>query len=104
MNIFCLCPHVGEEKALMLGNIEGRRRRGQQRMRWLDGITDSMDRNQQILRDSEGQGSLACYSPWNNNKGEREEPERDTDRERYSLLSLKKNNKQLFILHWRIAN
>ena len=31
------------EKTLMLGNIEGRRRRGQQRMRWLDGITDTMD-------------------------------------------------------------
>ena len=33
------------EKILMLGKIEGRRRRGQQRMRWLDGITDSMDMN-----------------------------------------------------------
>ena len=33
------------EKTLMLGGIEGRRRRGQQRMRWLDGITDSMDVN-----------------------------------------------------------
>ena len=33
------------EKALMLGKIEGRRRRGCQRMRWLDGITDSMDMN-----------------------------------------------------------
>ena len=32
-----------KEKILMLGKIEGRRRRGQQRMRWLDGITDSMD-------------------------------------------------------------
>ena len=31
------------EKTLMLGKIEGRKRRGQQRMRWLDGITDSMD-------------------------------------------------------------
>ena len=31
------------EKTLMLGNIEGRRRRGRQRMRWLDGITDSVD-------------------------------------------------------------
>ena len=31
------------EKTLMMGKIEGRRRRGQQRMRWLDGITDSMD-------------------------------------------------------------
>ena len=34
---------VSFEKTLMLGKIEGRRRRGQQRMRWLDGITDSMD-------------------------------------------------------------
>ena len=33
------------EKTLMLGNMEGRRRRGQQRMRWLDNITDSMDMN-----------------------------------------------------------
>ena len=33
------------EKTLMLGNIEGRRRRGRQRMRWLDGITDSIDRS-----------------------------------------------------------
>ena len=33
------------EKTLMLGKIEGRRRRGRQRMRWLDGITDSMDVN-----------------------------------------------------------
>ena len=33
------------EKTLMLGKIEGRRRRGQQRMRWFDGITDSMDMN-----------------------------------------------------------
>ena len=31
------------EKTMMLGNIEGRKRRGRQRMRWLDGITDSMD-------------------------------------------------------------
>ena len=45
------------EKSLMLGKIDGKRRRGQQRMRWLDGITDSVDTNlgqlQEIVKDRE---------------------------------------------------
>ena len=45
------------EKTLMLGKIEGGRRRGQQRMRWLDGITDSPGVG-------DGQGGLACCGSW----------------------------------------
>ena len=48
------------EKILMLGKTEGKRRRGQKRVRWMDGIIDEFER---ALRDGEGQENLACYSP-----------------------------------------
>ena len=52
------------EKTVMLGKIEGGRRRGRQRMRWLDGITDPMDMSLSKLREMVKEGSLACCSPW----------------------------------------
>ena len=52
------------EKTLMLGKIEGRRRRGQQRMRWLDGITDSVTWVWVNSGVGDGQGGLACCHPW----------------------------------------
>ena len=52
------------EKTLMLGKIEGWRRRGWQRIRCLDNITDSMGMSLSKLREFDGQGGLVCCSPW----------------------------------------
>jgi len=51
------------EKTLMLGKIEGRRRRGWQRMRWLDSITDSVDLRFSKLLVGDGQGGLVSCNP-----------------------------------------
>ena len=52
------------EKTLMLGKMEGRRRRERQGMRWLDGTTDSKDMSWVSSRSCDGQGSLVYRSPW----------------------------------------
>ena len=75
------------KKTLMLGTIEGRRIWGLQNMRWLDGITDSMDMSLSKLGNSEGQGSLECYSPWGHKESDTTE-------------QLNNNN---INLHWMIS-
>ena len=52
------------EKTLILGKIEGRKRRVQQRMRWLDGISHSMDMNLSKVRELVMVREASCCSPW----------------------------------------
>ena len=63
------------EKTLMLGKIEGRRRGGRQRMRWLDGISDLMDMGLGTPAANDGQGGLACCSSWGRKESDMTETE-----------------------------
>ena len=85
------------EKTLMLGKIEGWRRRGQQRMTWLDGITDLMDMS---LRDGEGQGSLAYCSPWGCKESDMTEWPNWTG-SRWGIYSWSVEKRQSLLRQWR---
>ena len=62
------------EKTVMLGGIRGRRRRGRLRMRWLDGITDSMDMSVSELREMVmNREALACCDSWGRKESDRTE-------------------------------
>ena len=64
------------KKTLMLEKIEGRRRRGHQRMRWMDGL--SGHEFEQAPGDGDGQGSLVCRSPWGDKELDMTEQNRST--------------------------
>ena len=61
------------EKILMLGKIEGRRTRGQQRMIWLDGIINQPHEFEQASGVGDGYRSLVCSSPWDHKKSDKTE-------------------------------
>ena len=70
----------------MLGKIEGRRRRGLQRMRRLDGITDSMHMSVSKLQEMKGQGSMACCSPWGHKMLDTSEWSNSTNNEIFGVM------------------
>ena len=80
------------EKTLMLGKIEGRRRRVQQRIRWLDGITDLMDISLSKLRELvDGQGGLVCCDSWGHKESD------TTEQLNWTALSSKSHNELITI-------
>ena len=78
------------EKTLMLGNIEGRRRRGRQRMRRLDDITNLMDMSLSKLWEMvKRQGSLACCIPWVHKKSDMTKRPNKSNKKKSALIYLR---------------
>ena len=77
------------EKILILGKIEGGRRRGQQRMRWLDGMTDSMGMSLSKLLELVMETDLACCSPWGRKESDMTEQLNWTEWNNYRWLTKK---------------
>ena len=73
------------EKTLMLGGIGGRRKRGRQRMRWLDGITDLMNVFEWTPGVGDGQGGLACCNSWGHKESDTTEWLNWTELNRYTM-------------------
>ena len=88
------------EKTLMLGKIEGRRRRGWQRMRWLDGITDSMDMHWVDSGSWWWMGGLVCCSPWGRKESDKTERLNWTDWWTFRLLLCLGYCKQHYNEYW----
>ena len=79
------------EKTLMLEKIEDRSRKGQQRMRWLNEIINSV-KFEQTMEGSEGQGSLVCCSPWGHRESETTEQLNNSNRHWIDLVNFYFNN------------
>ena len=91
------------EKTLILGKSEGKRRRGQQKVRWLDGITNSMDMSLSMLRELvKWTGSLTCCSPWGHKESDTAERLHWTESEKEKKKRTEMESMRKWAIHVKI--